>query len=389
MSIEDRVAIRLGGKEIRICEGYEVHMGVLTQPSRFAVRVGHSGTIAELLKKYPPGTTFELLVYDGKEYKKQFTGVTDGRRANGKAATATFRGRDNIAQLFGDAVADKTYEGKDYLGLIDSVLKDAGVSAKIIDESASDRTTKTGAHGATGSTKVKSEVKKKGKKLIVHPPTIKAGEDRYRFLKQHLDRVGLFLFGGANGELVLGAPDRDQPALYQVVNRRDGDANVPGTVTDWDFDEDTTNRCSKCVVYGRGGGKGAGRTKAHKSITDDEMSGFGFFYRTLVKIDQRVSSIDEGEFYARQAISESRRGGWALEYVVAGHTTQPKSGGSKRIVWARDTVVHVIDEELGLNEEMYVESVTLRGDESKTETSLRLMRKEDLRFLDDPAENEP
>lgn len=387
MSVEDRVVVRLNGEETKICESYEVHMGVLTQPSRFSVRIGHSGTIKELLKSYPNGTKFELLVHDGERYRLQFTGAVSARSAGGYASTATLKGRDGLADLMNNhAPADKSYAGASYFDLVSKVFTDAGVTdLTLFDESDNDRKTKTGSSAANGSEKVKSDVKKKGKKLLVHPPTIKAGEEYFHFLKEHLDRVGLFLFAAADGAIVLSSPDREQPPLYQAINRRDGDPSVPGTVVDFQFDDDATDRFAECTVYGRGGGKNAGRTKAKSTIPDEEMGATGFLNR-LVKIDHRVSSPDEAEFYARRAISESRRRGWRLEYTLAGHTTASKFGG-KRIVWARDTVVNVIDEELGFTEDMFVESVTLLGTKASTQTVIRLMRLEDLRFLDDPAKD--
>lgn len=387
MSVEDRVVIRLNGEETKICESYEVHMGVLTQPSRFAVRIGHSGTIKELLKKYPNGTKFELLVHDGTEYRKQFTGAVSARSAGGYASTLTLKGRDLLADLMNNhALADKSYAGATYFDLVSSVFSDAGVKdITLFDESDNDRKAKTGSNAANGSEKVKADIKKKGKKTIVHPPTIKAGEEYFHFLKDHLDRVGLFLFSAADGAIVLSSPDREQPPLYQVINKRNGDASVPGTVVDFQFDDDATDRYTECVVYGRGGGRNVGRTKTRGTIPDEEMVATGFLSR-LVKIDHRVSSPDEAEFYARRAISESRRRGWRLEYTLAGHTTASRFGG-RRIVWARDTVVNVRDEELGFEEDMFLESVTLLGTKDSTQTVVRCMRLEDLRFLDDPAKD--
>lgn len=384
MSIEDRVSIRMGGKEIYICEGYEVVTGLLTQPSRFSVRVGHSGIIADILKAYPPGTKFELYVDvdDGagtKVSRRQFCGVIDARSAGGYAATAIFRGRDQLAQLIkAKADKDKAYTGT-YLDLVLAVFTDAGMKdVTVFDETKADREAKTGTRFGDGSANVLQDAKKRFKKTIVHPPTIKVGEEYFQFLRQNLERAGLFIYTDASGAIILTVPDSEQKPLYQIVNKRDGDPRVPGTVVDFQFDDDTTDRYSECTVYGRGGAGLQGRTKSQNTVHDDEMEGFGF-YRPFAKRDLRVSSIDEARFYADRAIVEGRRSGWSLEYTLAGHTTRALDG-TRSLVWARDTMVQVRDEELGFNEAMYVENVRLVGDAERTTTVVRLMRKADLQF---------
>lgn len=383
MSIEDRVSIRMGGKEIHICEGYEVHMGVLTQPSRFSVRVGHSGVVADLLTAYPPGTEFELYVDvdDGrsKVSRRQFSGRIDARSAGGYAATAVFKGRDQLAQLMkAKAPKDKAYSGT-YFDLALNVFTDAGLKDfTIFDDTQSDREAKTGARFGAASAKVASDVKKKFKRTIVHPPTIKVGEEYFHFLRDHLERAGLFLYTDASGAIIMTAPDGDQAPLYQIVNKRNGDPAIPGTVIDFQFEDDTTDRYSECTVFGRGGAANVGRTKSQITVHDDEMEGFGF-YRPYAKRDLRVSSLDEARFYADRAITEGRRAGWSLEYTLAGHTTKALDG-TKSLVWARDTMVQVRDEELGFNELMWIENVTLMGDAERTQTVVRLMRKADLQF---------
>lgn len=381
MSVNDQVIVRLGGEEIVANEGYEVHTGVFTQPSRFAMRTGHGGVLKELIKKYPPGTPFELLVNG----QTQFAGRVDGRRASSRS-TLILNGRGKLGQLIGvTAQADKVYTHATYLELVQAILKDAGVTTvTVIDDPTTDRKKKTGApHVATD---VQTRTKKKSKFYVVHPPQIKVGEDYYGFLKQHLDRAGLFLVDTAvSDQLVLTEPDGKQQPLYRIHVPPSLDVGLheeSGTVVDFDWTDDTAERMSEYVVYGRGGGGISGRSKTRASFEDEEMLAYGI-HRPCGLKDLHCSSGDAAEFLARRKIALGRRRGWSLTYTLVGHVVPDIETGQKDLVWARDTVAHVVDEELGFDENMWIENVSFIGDAASTRTVIHLMRKQDLLFGED------
>jgi len=388
MSLDDRVRLKLGTEEVIAVESYEVHMGVLTQPSRFAARTGHGGVLKKLTDKYPAGIAFELLVND----QTQFIGRVDSRKASGNS-TLTLGGRGKLGELIGvTAQADKVYTHATYLELTNQILKDAGVkNVTVKDDPTDDRKKKTGVVNAGSSaqtaTDISTKTKKKSKYYIVHPPQIKVGEDYYGFLKTHLDRAGLFLYDTAiEGALVLTQPDGNQAPLYRihVPSGTWSKTAEAGTVIDFDWSDDTSERMSDYVVYGRSGGGAFGRSKVRSGFQDEEMIALGINRPCGLK-DLHCSSADEAEFLARRKIALSRRKGWSLTYTMAGHTVPALADGQKSIVWARDTVVKVVDEELGFSEDMWIENVDLIGDESMTKTVVHLMRKTDLVFGEDDA----
>jgi hypothetical protein len=86
---------------------------------------------------------------------------------------------------------------------------------------------------------------------------------------------------------------------------------------------------------------------------------------------------------ARRKIAECRRAGWRLSYPVSGHTVAAIGGG--RAVWAPDTTVEVIDEELGLQGVMYLESVTFHASPHRW-SELHVMRVDDLVYAEEPPE---
>ncbi len=86
-------------------------------------------------------------------------------------------------------------------------------------------------------------------------------------------------------------------------------------------------------------------------------------------------------------MADSRRNSFSLSYNVAGHTVDAISGGG-RLVWQPDTVVHVVDEELGIDGPMYLESCDYAR-APKCTTRLNLMRCEDLLYGEEDLLNPP
>lgn len=404
MSIDDRVIIRLNDEELKICQGYDVQIGVMTQPSRFAISLGSHAFIRDLLNKYRPGTRCEILVRaDGRDLR-QFVGRVDARRAVGPNAQLELRGRDGLAQLWGSyAVADKAYaENMPYEEFVATVAKDAGMDDTTVNvDIADDIIQKSGG--------VPDDIRRLGgkkRRVVTRRPHIKTGERYYDFVKRKLDRAGFVLMAGQDGRLTLYAPtDAGRPLLYQLVNKRSEGQRAsrpPGTIITYDFDDDTAERYSMVVVYGRGQNPNGSVANASFSGEDLEMLNGYRLTRERGFVDAHVGNIDEAKFFARRQVFESRRHSHFLSYTVAGHSTVPVRGG-KRIVWTRGTLVDVQDEELGIYGPHYIEHVAFFGNGDESHTVLRLLRtqwslgdqyiengkgKGDLLFLTEQADDE-
>lgn len=386
-AITDRAVVRLGDDEIKIDQSYTVEIGVMTQPCRFTLTMGHNGTVKELLKRYPPGTKFQLLVQPSGvgEPRLQFTGFTTARGAGGAASTVTFRGHDVLGKLINStAERDKSYQGLTYLQFVTAVLADNGyTNITIQDSTLPDLKSKSGnAAGEIVQATVSSHVSiiaKRSHKPIVHPVAIRAGQPVYHFLRTYLDRAGLFLYATADGNVVLMQPDPGMPAIYTAVNKSSlRTAGAPGNVEDFEWDDDTTRRPSEVRVFGSGAGMVFGRSQATNVVTDAEMQGFGI-EQPHAYIDYACASPDEAAFLGARKLAEARREGWSLRYLFAGHST-PSWNKNGRLIWTRDTMVDVHDDNLDLSGPHYIEHVTLSGSTDKTWTWCRLMRKDDLLF---------
>lgn len=406
----DEVALTLGGEKVVIFENYDIKSGIFLQPAGFAVRLGHGGVAEELIRAYPPKTPFSLSVNG----KLTHTGVTDGfASGEGTGATEpTFAGRDVMARLTDAYVAaDTHFQGITYAELTEQVLKLAGLSefTLVSDNEANrkkisaklsvqtkppqvDQVTFSisggdqGASISAGDTEVilfQNEVPGTTRTVYKSIP-VTIGTKWYEgFLKIQLERAGLFLWATCDGNFLLSVPNGSQTPTYEL-SRIHRNERGEGNVIRHGWSVNVTNRYSKWIVYGRGGGRNFGRAKVKGSFVDPEMSALygGDDSKVNVHHDNSCDTVQKCAHLARRRCAEANREGWALSYTVAGHSKMSKSG--LRANWAPDTVVAVDDRELGIAGNFYLESLQMnRGPE--TTTTIRLMRIEDLVFATEAA----
>lgn len=408
MLYEDRVELTLAGDTLAITESYEVRAGIVNQPAGFGLRLGHGGVLRELLASYPPNTPFALTV-NGNQVQ---SGNTDGFAA-GEATGAgqiTFEGRDALALLVDSYVAaEKSFSGLTYRDLVIDVFKEIGIT---IQPTGGDQ------HPQLFSSNEANRRRMAGKEIVqVTPPAvtkdeftidndievtlfrdpvagtsksiyktvkIQIGTKWYEWLKQQLDRAGLFLWATATGDFILSAPNAAQDPAYRIIKQRRGERGV-GNVVRYQYRNNIVQRYTKTVVYGRGGGRSVGRGKVRGEFVDQEMVDIlgGEDRKVRTWHDHNVKTIKQAEHMARRMTAEANRDAWQLIYTVAGHSTQTQNG--RRAVWVPDTVVEVDDRELGIAGNFYLETVTMNR-QPDTTTTLRLMRPQDLVFATEDEE---
>ena len=371
-SLDDRVRVVFGGTETHIFESYTVKMSVLQQPAAFSVRLGDSGTAKGIMEAVPPNTPFQLLI----GATPQFTGYTDGYSATDSSGTSvTVMGRDVLARLH-DAFVDKERSFVDisHAEVVTEALNDVGLTdALLFYTNADNQDIRAGVDVFT------TEVKQSGGAILRHTVHAKLGERWLDFLTRHLEKVGLFIWADANGNIVLAAPNKDQKPLYRFERKR-GQLRNQVNVISAELKNDTTKRASEVVVYARAGGRRSGRGKLHGTFVDTEMAALGFKRRVTYR-DVNVMDEKQAEKYARHKIAEMNRAGWSLTYTLQGHTAPAKKGG--RAVIVPDTMAEVEDDELGLSGTYYVEAVEHRA--PPTTTVVTLMRPQDLVWEPDPT----
>lgn len=395
-SLLDTVSLVLDGVKIGIYENYTVQRSILTQPSAFSVRIGSGGTVENLIKAFPANTPFELMVGDTVVQR----GKTDGVFADGGATTLRLRGRDQLAPLHDAFIeAEETFREATFLDLTERALDAVGIEDRtIFSDNDANRKAITGIQKIKviqpppSEEQVEQEVETQPMRRTVYR-TIKAelGNRWLEFLRFQFDRAGLFLWAAAEADgFVLSQPNGEQAAICRLLRKR-GQTRNEVNILNHSYKFETTGRYTEAVVNGRGGGGKQGRGKVKARFIDDEMvavlnasredrdadGGRGKRKRPITLRDDKVRTVDQARFFAQRKIAETRRRGFALSYTLAGHTVPAIGGG--RCVWTPDTIVEIDDQEIGVQGDMWVESVEFKR-EPHTTTRIVLMRPEDLLY---------
>lgn len=213
-----------------------------------------------------------------------------------------------------------------------------------------------------------------------HTVIAKLGERWLEFLRRHLEKIGLFLWSDAFGNIVLATPDKDQTPKHLFKRTRAGDRTAVN-VTDAKFTDDATNRYSRVTVYSRHRGAGKGKGKIIGSWADPEMVALGIDREEVVN-DANVFDEAQAEKYAKHKLAELNRAAWRLTYTISGHTA-PGPNGEGRTVVIPDTIAHVEDEEFGISADLYIESVEYHS--PPRSTVITMMRPQDVVFEPDPT----
>lgn len=409
--IEDDVQIRLNGEgTLYLIESYDIRQAFFTSaPNVWALRLGLAAGVSQILPMARPRTKVELYVGN----VLQQTGWTDGLEADSDAnsgSSVSVHGRDRMAELHdAHATGDHFFKNVSFGDLTDKVLTLAlgvGNYDLIIDGgNRANRmaSTSSGAPPPTADPDIAPALTAaQGKEL-----RIKYGEKYFDFLQRELIRGGLFLITGAAGEFILCVPNTTQPPLYRIV-REAGATRKNVSVVKARYRNTSTTRYTRYEVRGKGGGGtssavdipadapedvkkaligsgAAGQKRQGGVFIDSEMVGWGYSEaRAWTHKDPHATSRKQMEMLARKKCADDRRTNWQLIYTMSGHTV-PKIGSGKRLCWAIDTMVQVVDDEFGLNDNYWIESVNPRRDGNGTTTDVHLMRPEDLVFGDPTA----
>lgn len=394
--IDDGVCVMLAGDRRVRFEEYTVHSAIIQQPAAFSVRLSAGSKLSKsLIAAYPINTPFVLEVAGFP----QFTGRTDGWEAEGPSGSTSvaLRGRDRLAVLFdNDVAAERSFTNVNYGDIVKQSFADCGITDfKILASNEINRKIRSGkgvkaiptgsSPAAKGETHAQTIARLiaggsrgvNGQSAIKYVVHAKLGETHLDFLHRHLARAGLFLWTGYDGQPIIAEPTKNQPAAFHFVRGR-GRSRSVCNVTDARWTNDATRRFSEVVVFARNLGRKFGHNKTKGSFVDEEMVALGLTKLKTYR-DVNVTNAQEAEFFARRKIAEANRGAWKLEYTFSGHTA-PTIGGD-RAVPVPDTIAHVEDDELGLDMDLYIESVAFKS--PPRTTTVTMMRPQDLVFGSD------
>jgi prophage tail gpP-like protein len=406
--VDEVLSIRLGGEEVIDITSYSVRLGIFEQPGSFTCTIGRPYKFRALAERFPPKTKYEVFL-NGRCIQ---IGLTDGfRQATSHSKTEiVLSGRDPLQKLV-DTELDKklSFTEVTYRQLVEMAIEKSGLNAMAerfgVEEfllfslnNAANRKAITGSH--SGEELAKDDVEfveedigpsdKRASRKVRNSVRAEVGERWWDFVVKQLRRVGLFLWCGSDGTLVLASPNVTQSALYRLV-RTDEFANIE----EHSFDNDTTQRHSECRVYGASSAGKDGSDSFDGHFVDDEMVAYlnpleadraNGGKITLVKSirDKECKSKEQAQNLARREIAEERRAGWRLSYTIKGHSL-PEINANADITVMPDTVLDVQDDDLGVYGPLYVEGVTLTGQGNETRTEIQVLRLEDVFFQNEVA----
>lgn len=382
---DDRVQLRLGTLLVKIASEYDTKSGIFDQPSTFSFVIGDGSTAASLIQQAPANTPFQILVGGAP----QFTGFTEGREARGSATQGTqlhVHGRSILAKLLTDLEKNASFTGKTHRDLVAQALSDLDIkkpftndAPQILASNADTRKTRSGtnvkASDADDYTAQLSQYA--GTQGDAYPVArTKLAEKYLDLLRRHLETVGLFLWDSPTGDIIVGRPNWHQPAIARIYRRR---SRVPtSNIESYSWREDYAPRYSEVAIFGKTTGRKYSRHTTSGAYTDDIMVNLGF-HKVKVVRDVNVTSIAHAEAIAKKHLAEGRRKGFALEYTVKGHSTPNILTGGTTI-WSPDTVVDVVDEEIGISGQYYIENVRHTRNANGTHTTIKLLEPDSLIF---------
>lgn len=220
------------------------------------------------------------------------------------------------------------------------------------------------------------------------------GESAYGFCARIFGRLGLALRVNFEGTLLLGSPDYDQEALYQIeqssATTREGDAVIGDVV----ITDTNANQFSEVVI--RGTAKDTkGQTRATRPIHRLRVAGFpdppggsafddapsseipagrhsyraeaGAIFKPAYKLDKFSRDNDFCKERAYRWIGRRAEAGYVIQCTVDGLIAT--SGA----IWTVDTIARVKIEKAGIDDDMWILGVEKRmdrGDAQRTTVTL-------------------
>lgn len=191
-----------------------------------------------------------------------------------------------------------------------------------------------------------------------------AGETIFHYLQRHATRFGLMIWGTADGKIVVGRPNYEQRALYDLDLRMGDYRGVDNNVKHWHSGRSFEHRASEYHVYGHSKGGDSMRSPIHAVVYDDEIRNAGLYLPATFH-DNNARTQAQAEQRAKMEMGKRLQNADQISALVAGH-------GESGSVWSIDTIVSVSCDAIGLvNEPRYIVSRTItRSRERGTETRI-------------------
>ena len=391
-SDDDIVKLRING-ELRKYVKYSVTAGVMAQPSTISVTLGSGDLAKDLLATCLPGSKFELYVGPTLVQSGILEDPTTGQGTG--ATEVTIAGRDWMSRLARRYIRnDKHFGTPTYFDLTRQVLDICDLKDRKLysDNQANRRHLTRSANASAAATTdlvaqtATNAIIKPGSKVVYQRIVAKVGQTWFDFLKSQYKQVGLYLWATPSGDFVLARPTAKQRPLYYLHHGR-GLTRDATNVISIAYQNRTSGRHAWATVVGRTGQGENGRGEVAGGVHDMEMLNFGFTDELIIH-DHDCKTTKACYYMAQRTLAEERRANCCITVTVSGHTTPSLLDAGKMVVWSPDTVVTLLSDELGLEDDYYIEEVTFSRS-PQTITTLKLMRKWDVMYLGESDFVEP
>ena len=338
---EDRITIRVAGREHRDWTTYRIESHLITPADAWRVTLGIPAD--RIPATVRPWADMEACL--GQDVV--LTGRIDRieREVAKGAQSLTLSGRDGAAVLVDCSAPIFTRRKVTLTEVVDLAVRPLGVA------------------------KVRVDVTNAREKVEIEP-----GMTAWDALGQACEANGCWAWFESDGTLVVGGPDYAAAPVATLVTRFDGKGN---NVLSLAVTEDVSGRYSEVTVLGQSHGTetAEGKHDIQHRETDPDVPG----YRPLILVAGDCDGATEAKRRAQKALMDSRLEGLTLTALVRGHRV---SEGGKP--WTPGQRVQLVSEPHGLDATYFLMGRTLLGGRDKG-TLTELVLKEDGVWLPELA----
>lgn len=185
----------------------------------------------------------------------------------------------------------------------------------------------------------------------VNPP-----ETIFGTVDKHLRRHGMLHWDGADGRIVVAAPDDEQDPLYFLQTFREGSSAQLNNIKSLQRGFDVSGSPTTLGIYGKGGGVDFSKVKLGAVLFNPTLQAAGF-RRAVVIVDEGLRNLANAQRRASHEFALRNRG---LERLVITTDGLSYREGSALIPYAPDTVADVVsDPHGGSLGAFYIETVEM------------------------------
>lgn len=208
----------------------------------------------------------------------------------------------------------------------------------------------TGARKKGGKAPVDLDRLSKEDAKVNPPETIFTAVDR------HLRRHGMLHWDGADGRIVVAAPDDQQDPSYFLQTFRSGSSAQLNNIKSLQRVFDVSQSPTTLGIYGKGGAVDFSKVKLGAVLFNPELQAAGF-RRTIILVDEGLRNLANAQRRAAHEFATRNRGLQRIVVVCDGLTYRE---GSSLIPYAPDTVADIVsDPHGGALGAFYLETVDL------------------------------